>query len=62
MDVVREERVKKTAEKSPWIQRMTESKDEWLGRTLTDLEVSEEIIGNLYGSYSCRGHPFAFSG
>lgn len=49
MEVVKQERLKDSTDKSPWIKRMTESKDEFLGRPLTDLEISEEIIGNLYG-------------
>jgi hypothetical protein len=55
MKVVEEERKKDTKEKSPWIQRMTESKDDFLGRPLTDREISEEIIGNLYVSLISKG-------
>ncbi len=51
MGLVKEERLKQSASKSPWIKRMTETKDEFLGRPLVDLEVSEEIISTLYDSF-----------
>ena len=47
MAIVQEQRLKDSKDKSPWIRRMTESKDEYLGRPLEDIEVTEEIISTL---------------
>lgn len=47
MSIICEQRLKDSKEKSPWIRRMTESKDEYLGRPLEDIEVSEEIVSIL---------------
>jgi cytochrome P450 len=44
---VREQRLKASKQKSPWIQKLTEKDDEYLGRPMNDLEVAEEIISTL---------------
>ena len=58
--VMAEERQKLPKERSPWINQMMQNPDTYLGRTLTDLQIAEEIVGVLFAGSGTTANTLAF--